>query len=45
MPKALQIALLILVPLAWGLLVDFVFESLRRRRRRRGADAGRESRQ
>ena len=44
MPKALQIALLILIPLAWGLLVDFVFERIRRRRRRRGADPGGQSR-
>jgi len=31
-PKALEILILILAPLAWGLFVDFVFERLRRRR-------------
>ena len=32
MRKALEILVLILAPLAWGLFVDFVFERLRRRR-------------
>jgi hypothetical protein len=32
MSKALEIAILILAPLAWGLLVDYVFERIRRRR-------------
>ena len=33
MPKALEILILVLAPLAWGLLVDFVFERVRRRRK------------
>ena len=36
--KALEIAALIVAPLAWGLLVDFVFERLRRRRSARGGE-------
>lgn len=32
MPKALEIVLLIVVPAAWGLAVEFVFEHIRRRR-------------
>ena len=32
MPKVLQIALLVLLPLVWGLGVERVFEYLRRRR-------------
>ena len=32
MPKAVEIIILILAPLGWGLLVDFIFERLRRRR-------------
>jgi hypothetical protein len=32
--KALEILLLIVVPLAWGLLVERLFESARRRRNR-----------
>jgi hypothetical protein len=30
--KVLQILVLVLAPLGWGLFVDFVFERLRRRR-------------
>ncbi|MFW6062295.1 MAG: hypothetical protein ACOC93_05750 [Planctomycetota bacterium] len=32
MPKAVEIAVLVLVPLAWGLGVEYVFERLRRQR-------------
>lgn len=35
MRKILEILALVLVPLAWGLFVDFVFERLRRRRKPR----------
>ncbi len=31
--KVLQIASLIVLPLAWGLAVEYVFERLRRKRR------------
>lgn len=31
MPKTLEILVLILAPLAWGLLADLAFERLRRR--------------
>jgi len=36
MPKILEVILLVVIPLAWGLSINFVFEILRRRRSRRG---------
>jgi len=39
MTKALHIAAFVLVPLAWGLLVDYAFERLRRRTRRKASDS------
>ena len=38
MTKVLYIAALIVLPLAWGLLVEFVFERIRRRRLARGQE-------
>jgi len=38
-PKIIQIAMFVLIPLAWGLLVDYVFERVRRRRRGAQTDA------
>ena len=35
MNKAFEICLYVAVPVAWGLLVDFIFERRRRRRTRR----------
>lgn len=32
--KVLEIASLIILPLAWGLAVEFVFERIRRKRRK-----------
>ena len=38
--KVLEIAMLVLLPLGWGLGVEFVFERIRRRAARRGGEAG-----
>ncbi len=40
--KFLEIAALIVLPLAWGLLVEYLFERLRRRRSRRSPAGGKE---
>ena len=41
MRKVFEILALLLAPMAWGLLVDFVFERVRRRRRSaRGPGSG-----
>ena len=36
MPKILEVILLVIIPVAWGLSINFVFEILRGRRSRRG---------
>ncbi|MDP6544523.1 MAG: hypothetical protein QGH60_11065 [Phycisphaerae bacterium] len=36
MPKILEVILLVVIPLAWGLSINFVFEILRNRPARRG---------
>lgn len=38
MPNLLQVLLLVLVPLAWGLSVEVVFDRMRRRKVARMAD-------
>jgi hypothetical protein len=43
MPKALQIVILICVPLAWGLAVEFVFSHLLKRRQSAGPAKDREA--
>lgn len=40
MLKVLEIASLIVLPLVWGLAVEFVFERIRRKRRSRPGDGG-----
>ena len=42
MSKALEIALLVVLPLLFGLLADFVFERIRRRHARRSGPAASE---
>jgi hypothetical protein len=38
--KALQIASYVVVPMAWGLFVEFIFEQLRRRSSGAGNEGG-----
>ena len=38
MPKILEVILLVAIPVAWGLSINFVFEVLRSRSSRRGPD-------
>ena len=38
MPKMLEVILLVVIPLAWGLSINFVFEVLRGRRDRRASE-------
>jgi len=40
MPKILEVILLVVIPVAWGLSINFVFEILRSRPSRRGPEAG-----
>jgi len=37
MPKILEVILLVVIPVAWGLSINFVCEIFRRRRGRRGS--------
>ena len=43
MPKSLQIVILICVPLAWGLAVEFLFSRVVRHRQSAGPVEGRET--
>ena len=36
MPKILEVILLVVIPVVWGLSINFVFEIFRGRRSRRG---------
>jgi hypothetical protein len=40
MPKILEVILLVVIPVAWGLSINFVFEILRSRPSRNGPAAG-----